>query len=203
MSNYTLVPEPVYKGYPIQPLSKQRSRSDILEGIFRVFSYALANYSKILFIRFDLHYPKNGCDVAPDVAINRFRDSFIKNRARQGYRPLYTWCREQETSSVPDFHFVLVLDGQRTKSIYRHQEKARELWYRILRLPLPPGRKGLLHPCDDEIPGLADNGIMIQSSDPNRNGELDKAFRWASCLARTEEKGNGGLNTREWGRSQV
>jgi len=203
MANYTILKEPVYKGYPTQPLSKQHSRSDILEGIYRVFTHALATYSKVLYVRFDLHYPSSGSHLAPDVAFNRFRDSFIKNRARKGYRPLYIWCLEQDRSPFPHVHFVLLLSGQVTNSIYGHQQKAREMWYGILGVPVPEGRAGLLEPCDREVPGLAPNGIMIQTSDPNRNNELNEAFRWTSYLSKTETKGNGPDGTREWGCSQV
>jgi hypothetical protein len=203
MSNYTIVTSPTHNGYSILASPDNPCRSDILNGIDRVFGYALQDYSKVFFVRFDLHYPADGCHLTPDIAINRFRDSFIKNRAREGYRPLYIWCREQEMSPNPHFHFVLLLDGQKTQSIYGHQEKAREMWYKILRVPMPPGRKGLFDPCDEKRPGLAPNGIMIQSSKPNRNNEQNNAFHWASYLAKTKGKGNGGLNTREWGCSQV
>jgi hypothetical protein len=201
MANYTIVTEPVFRGYPTQASPELPCRSDILEGIHRVFTHALANYSKVFFLRFDLHFPSNGCHIAPDVAISRFRDSFLKNR--KPYRPLYIWCREQESSSNPHFHFSLALDGQVTQSIYGHLKKAREMWYRILGVPVPEGRAGLLEPCDREVPGFAPNGIMIQTSNPNRNNELNDAFRWSTYLSKTATKGLGPMNTREWGCSQV
>lgn len=203
MANYTVVTRPIYKDCLTLASPERPCRSDILDGLDRLFACALASYSKILFVRFDLHYPSSGCHIAPDVAIGRFRDSFIKNRVREGYRPLYIWCLERDRSPYVHVHVVLLLDGQKSQSIYGHLATAREMWYGILGLPDADGEGGLLDRCDRECPGMFGNGIMIQASDPNRNNELTEAFRWATYLAKTEGKGRCPENTREWGCSQV
>ncbi len=188
-----------YCGYSVN-LGNQPMRQDILAALYHFLHTVVLSRHKTLFVRFDLRFP----DWWPHTfegAIERFSDSFVKNRRRNGYDPALFWVRErnQEDGRV-HFHCILLLDGQRTMRAWEHLVEAQRFWGAALKLP-PEQHTGLVHLA---VGGQQTaDGVMLRHDDSNFSAILADCFHRISYLAKAEGKGQLPLNTRTFGHTRV
>ncbi|HBO0334671.1 TPA: inovirus Gp2 family protein [Pseudomonas aeruginosa] len=156
-SNLHLHRDDTFDGLPVMtkrgPLIREH-----LSSLKRTIELAMAQYSRVLAIRVDLHLPQ-GIEL-PDHAyenqvISDFFESFRKRiqyhqekvRARDGYargcKVRYVWAREIGQDGRPHYHVLILLNGnayftvgrlrsERVNMISRMQES----WANALRLPV-------------------------------------------------------------------
>jgi len=175
---------------------------EILTVIKDRIDYMVSKHCRVLFIRFDVRYP--ACEGSP-IGNNSF-DRFIADFAKYlRYHKLdchYIWCKEFINFNKPHYHMVMLLDGNKTKSIYNHLAKADELWARSL--GLPQETKGLIDYCIKASDGSPqENGLMIERNAPDFNIMYDRCYQWASYLAKANTKGCGPKFAKEFSCSQI
>jgi hypothetical protein len=202
MANFTTVTKSHHHGFHILASPKRPCRSDILDGLFRVFEDAFACRQRHCFVRFDLHLPQDHTFSDPQEPLTRFLDSFVKNRRREGHDPRILWCREQDPGArSPHFHFACLFSARHTKFYMVHLRQAERLWKIALG---PYARKGLVNYCNkDRYGNPQENGILLRVGDPDFERKLRKCIHWASYLAKAAKKGHAPPDTREWGCSQA
>jgi hypothetical protein len=175
-------------------------RSDVLDGLFRIFEDAFAQRKRHLLVRFDLRLPSDHGFADPHEPFGRFIESYIKNRRREQHDPRFLWCREQDpgTGSPPHWHLACLFAANKTEAPTEHLREATRLWGVALRHPEP---KGLVHYCTSGD-GSCVTGILLNSAKPGFEHDLRDCMYWISYLAKLEGKGNAPMGTREWGCSQ-
>lgn len=189
-----------YNGQPIN-LGHQPMRLDILDALHNFLYGVTCSRHKTLFIRFDLRFPTwwpSSCE----GMIERFSDSFVKNRRRNGYGADFFWVRErnQEDGHV-HFHCILLLDGQRTMRAWEHLIAAQGFWGNTLGLP-PEQHGGLVHFGSNGQQGGSD-GVMLRHDDPELPAKLADCFHRISYLAKAEGKEQLPRNARAFGHSRI
>lgn len=197
--------ESTYNNYSIMT-DKERGLScnlDILREIKRQFDYAEENKSKVYFIRYDARIPE-GMYIDNNKPFRDFQANFMKNLSRQGLKPQYIAVREQSTEKHQHYHVALLLDGQKTQSIYNHIKTAERLWDSALGLEPREGGYGLIDDCTTSRTGERQiNGVMLRPDDPDMEKKKEDCFRRASYLAKTNTKGNVPKYQREMFSSRI
>ena len=123
-----------------------------------------------------------------------FLESFIRHERHYYGDVKYVWRVECNPGTVhPHWHVVLVYDGNRTRSAWKHQQNAMEYWEHTL----GTDAAGLIHVTRTRSPLSCGDGFMIP------RGEMDNfrdCFHFCSYIAKV---GNNMLpeNTRAFGRS--
>ena len=197
--------ESTYSDYSIMT-DKERGLScntSILKEIEKQFNYAEESKSKIFFMRLDVRIP-DGMYIDNNKTFRDFQANFIKNLSRQGLKPQYIAVREQSTEKHQHYHVALLLDGQKTQSIYNHIKTAERLWDSALGLEPREGGYGLIDDCTTSRTGETQiNGVMLRPDDPDMEKKKDDCFRRASYLAKTNTKGNAPKYQREMFSSRI
>lgn len=202
MGNYAIVNDPTLKGFHTLASHRQPCRSDILDGLFRVFEDAFACRKRHLFVRFDLHLPQYHGFANPEEPFNRFVDSYVKNRRREGHDPRVLWCREQAPGArSPHLHLFCLFSARKTLMYKVHLDEACRLWGLALGIP---DASGLIDFCTKDRDGNPQrNGILLDLGDTGFERNLRDCVRWGSYLAKLDQKGNAPVGAREWGCSQA
>ena len=112
MTKFTF--EDVFDGLQILPSRDDTEGKfiDILKKQKELMEFAIANHSKVMQVRFDLHYPSDGSilpspDHISDFSYNLSRRLKRMVIATHRVDPLYLWVREIHDSSFPHYHFLL------------------------------------------------------------------------------------------------
>ena len=99
--------EDVFDGLQILPSRDETEVKfiDILDKQKELMEFALANHSKVMQIRFDLHYPSDGSILPSSNDISDFSYNLSRRLKRMGIAthrvdPLYLWVREIHDSSL-------------------------------------------------------------------------------------------------------
>ena len=188
-----LTDDPEYNGHPILTDKKKGLKCDkkILKKIDETFNHVLNDHKqdRVFFMRYDVRYP-NGAGVIgageSNAMFRSFQAKFMKNLSRQGLNPHYVAVKEQSKEKHSHYHAMLLLDERKTQSIKKHIEKADELWGNTLGIP---GRKRLIDDCTKDRDGNPQkNGIKIKKNSDDFKNQCDKAFEWASYLAKANTK---------------
>ena len=190
----TLTDEPGYNGHPILTDKEKGLKCDkkILKNIEDTFEHVLKDHEmdRVFFMRYDIRFPEE-LHVDPkegNALFRKFQSNFIKNLKRQDLKPHYVAVREQSKEKHGHYHAMLLLDERETQSITKHIEKADELWANTVGIP---GKKGLIDDCTKDRNGKPQkNGLKIKTNSPDFNEQYDKAFEWASYLAKKNTKNN-------------
>jgi len=85
----------------------------ILEKTVEQLDSMLSYHCKVLVVRVDLHLYEAAVD-------NKLMSDFIRRLKKrlksQGHKRVgYIWCREQQTSDVPHYHFALIVDANKSR----------------------------------------------------------------------------------------
>lgn len=192
--------EDVFDGLQILPSRDDTEGKfiDILEKQKELMEFAIANHSKVMQIRFDLHYPSDGFILpsSDDISIFSYNLSRRLKRmviATHRVDPLYLWVREIHDSSFSHYHFLLWINANAIKNKFTVFDMANKIWKNTLKT----NEEGLVHYClnkkrDPEY----DNGIVIDKNKEDFSMKRDVAFRSGSYLAKTFSK--DGLDKHAW-----
>lgn len=209
MSYMTITHDDSYYGCPINTgiTGQFGCYEDILASIKKVMDYMLSKYSKVLFVRFDVSFPagypfaQNGTELSHFIKIMR------ENGKNSGIELGYVWCREQESSDNPHFHFIALLNGHKVQAYRSFLFAVERAWSVVLNQEA----RGLVHWCDGNG---CENGIMLRKPTKYAIGEeliqqeavfihdYNRCFEWASYLAKVNQKEGFLPGVRKYGSSQ-
>ena len=192
--------EDIFDGLQILPSRDETEVKfiDILEKQKELMEFALANHSKIMQIRFDLHYPSDSSIIPSSDDISVFSYNLSRRLRRKviathKIAPLYLWVREIHDSSFPHYHFILWINANAIKNKFTIFNITNETWKNILKT----NEKGLVHYClSEKREPEYDNGIIIDRNKEDFSMKRDVAFRSGSYLAKTYSK--NGLDKHAW-----
>ena len=190
----------VFDGLKILP-SRDDTESkfiDILRKQKELMDFSLAEHSKIMQLRFDLHYPSDGSilpspDHISDFSYNLSRRLKRMVIATHRVAPLYLWVREIHDSSFPHYHFLLWINANAIKNKFTIFGIANEIWKNTLNI----NEDGLVHYClNKKREPNYDNGIVIDRNKDDFSLKKDATFRSGSYLSKTYSK--DGLDKHAW-----
>lgn len=190
-----------YKGLPINTLPGLGCYTVMLDKIHDLMITFTTNYSKTLFIRFDLRFP-DGYPVTNDNSIlTKFINSFTQQYRRDNITYGYFWCRESApNNSHQHYHFILLLNGHKVQEYHGHLLRLDEVWNNTLGVC----QQGLVNFCNKNKKGVPqENGIMLNRNDPSSPAEFARCFEWASYLTKTRSKEGTPAYGNNWGCSQI
>ena len=184
--------EDVFDGLQILPSRDDTEGKfiDILEKQKELMEFAIANHSKVMQIRFDLHYPSDGSILSSSDDISVFSYNLSRRLKRMVIAthrvdPLYLWVREIHDSSFCHYHFLLWINANAIKNKFTVFDMANKIWKNTLKT----NEEGLVHYClnkkrDPEY----DNGITLDRNKEDFSMKRDVAFRSGSYLSKTFSK---------------
>ena len=192
--------EYVFDGLQILPSRDETEVKfiDILNKQKELMEFAIANHSKVMQIRFDLHYPSDGSILSSPEHISDFSYNLSRRLKRMviathRVAPLYLWVREIHDSSFPHYHFLLWINANAIKNRFTVFDMANKLWKNTLKT----NEEGLVHYClSKRREPEYDNGIVIDKNKEDFSTKRDVAFRSGSYLAKTFSK--DGLDRHAW-----
>jgi hypothetical protein len=192
--------EDIFDGLQILPSRDETEVKfiDILNKQKELMEFAIANHSKVMQIRFDLHYPSDGSILSSPEHISDFSYNLSRRLKRMviathRVAPLYLWVREIHDSSFPHYHFLLWINANAIKNRFTVFDMANKLWKNTLKT----NEEGLVHYClSKRREPEYDNGIVIDKNKEDFSTKRDVAFRSGSYLAKTFSK--DGLDRHAW-----
>ena len=192
--------EDIFDGLQILPSRDETEVKfiDILNKQKELMEFAIANHSKVMQIRFDLHYPSDGSILSSPEHISDFSYNLSRRLKRMviathRVAPLYLWVREIHDSSFPHYHFLLWINANAIKNRFTVFDMANKLWKNTLKTK----EEGLVHYClSKRREPEYDNGIVIDKNKEDFSTKRDVAFRSGSYLAKTFSK--DGLDRHAW-----
>ncbi|NHZ46313.1 YagK/YfjJ domain-containing protein [Nitratidesulfovibrio liaohensis] len=131
------ITEKTHRDYPVQAYDGKPCRRDILDAIIDRIEYMTNRFSRVLFIRFDLRYPRDFYSSRKNNDIQRFFNSFTRYLSRKGIAFQYVWVREQSREKHQHYRVMLPLNGNLTCHSWNHIERAERLWQRALGIDYP------------------------------------------------------------------
>ena len=142
--------EDIFDGLQILPSRDETEVKfiDILNKQKELMEFAIANHSKVMQIRFDLHYPSDGSILSSPEHISDFSYNLSRRLKRMviathRVAPLYLWVREIHDSSFPHYHFLLWINANAIKNKFTVFDIANEAWKNTLKT----NEDGLVHYC--------------------------------------------------------
>ena len=176
-------------------------RDSISQKISELLKEYTRTFSKTMFVRFDVTYPKTYIVVEDNSDMSALMKLLIQQCSRNGVSPAYFFVREQSRGSDNQhYHCMLLLDGNKTCRYYPYLEAAEEIWRRMLNVD----KKGLIHYCDKDSDGnRQDNGIILRSDDPNYEDKIEAVVRQAMYLAKDHTKGIYNDGVRDFGMTRL
>lgn len=192
--------EDVFDGLQILPSRDDTEGKfiDILKKQKELMEFAIANHSKVMQVRFDLHYPSDGSilpspDHISDFSYNLSRRLKRMVIATHRVDPLYLWVREIHDSSFPHYHFLLWINSNAIKNKFTIFNITNETWKNTLKI----NEDGLVHYYLNKrrYPEYG-NGTVIDKNKEDFSVKRDVAFRSGSYLSKTFSK--DGLDKHAW-----
>lgn len=195
MHNSEPVSDAAYRGLRI--MSGRRGLvplwSDMLDGLFDVFSCGRCIHPASRLVRFDLGFGRHFGWGLDDTALaglvhevtERFCNSLVHNLGGKRRGVLFAWRRSQKPDArLPHWHFVLLVDAS-ILSLDHVLEVAERLW---LSGAERCGGPGVFHRCcHDRFGERQGNGMVIPWRTDQEEEMLNMAYRWASYLCKVED----------------
>jgi len=176
-------------------------RDSISQKISELLKEYTRTFSKTMFVRFDVTYPKTYIVVEDNSDMSALMKLLIQQCSRNGVSPAYFFVREQSLGSDNQhYHCMLLLDGNKTCRYYPYIELAEKIWGRILGV----NPKGLVHYCDRDPDGNRQaNGIILRSDDLNYEDKIEAVVRQAMYMAKVHTKGFYNDGFRDFGMTRI
>lgn len=176
--------------------------TSILDNYQKHLAHMIASHSKVMQVRFDLHYPNDGTIVPNRQHIYNFNYNLKRKLQREtiigGHRvdPQILWTEEINSSTAPHYHFLLLANGN-AKNNYKELLKntVNPLWKNTIN----SDNDGLVDYCDKNGP----NGLMITRSSPDVLTQINRCSYQASYLAKIKTKDARGKGCWLMGGSRV
>lgn len=184
------------------------NKPDILKSIKEQMVVMCNKHNKVLFIRFDLRYPSGyGAIHGSSEHVSELFKRLVEKYQRLKIDTRYIWAREQKiVQNAQHYHCVLLMDGNKTYSYFYILQVVTEIWGRILGCD---GR-GLVDYCDRQCNGIiirrpsskaTGEDLMFQREEYNAN--FNRCFKWASYLAKDNQKAYTPYSMRSYGASRI
>lgn len=201
--------EASYNGHPINTGTngEYSCYEDILQKIHEQFELMTEAHNKVLFVRFDLHYPAGYGVIEVSQHISYFFRRMVEYYSRKKIDLQYIWVREVGLDNLGHhYHCAMLFDGNKIQNYYPITMKASAVWGRVLDVE----QDGLVDYCDS-----MENGLMMRRPSSKAEGDTfiqqqqsysdiyDQCFFWASYLAKVNQKNNIPLNMRSFGTSRM
>ncbi|RJP85371.1 MAG: inovirus Gp2 family protein [Desulfobacteraceae bacterium] len=174
--------------------------------------HMITKHNKVLFIRFDLTFPKNYFSDESNDKVSRLFKILKENATYKGIDLQFIWTREQSREKHQHYHCILLIDGNKVQSYYSVLKIVSKIWGRLLQCD----PAGLVDYCDRKLEGESvPNGIMLRrpskeadefeyrDQENNLFAGIDRSFRWSSYLAKVKQKSNTPEGLRRFGVSQI
>ena len=150
---------------------------EMLAAIDDQMTAMLSHHSKVLMVRLDVHVHDRLADnnIMTDF-IDRMR-RWASGKYKKNKRLGYVWCRELSSDKGLHYHLILLLNGNEVQSHYHVLEKAQQ----IAEYHHHRGYRNVPHFGKEPM------HMMIKRDD---SASYERAFEWASYLAKTRTKDN-------------
>ena len=189
MKHHIIHRDSCFKDYSLSSNRNPEFLHTLLEEFEFMFASTIASQHKTLYMRLDPRFPDHGFDLyhGDNEYFTDFLASFMKNLKRKGLKPRIFWVREKTlTAANQHYHMVVLLDGNKTKSPYKHFLLAQRLW--VSSLGIKDG-KGLMNYSTWKIRGKkSPNSVMLRKDDDQFFEKVNFCFESASYLCKTYSK---------------
>lgn len=214
MNYHSTTNAPYFQGLPINTgLDGEHACYDfMLYRIYRHMNLMVEKHNKVLFIRFDLRFPQAFRDDKSNDKVSRLFKILREHYAYRGIDLQFMWFREQSREKHQHYHCVVLLDGNKIQHYYPVLEYISSVWGGLLKF----NPNGLVDYCEfDRAGNPAKNGIMIRRPSSVATGEtlfdqeqmfnmnFENCYKWASYLAKVNQKENTPAGVRRFGLSQM
>ncbi|HAS88881.1 MAG TPA: hypothetical protein DCS48_06190 [Desulfovibrio sp.] len=181
----------------------------ILERLNNMLNYSISRYSKVIFIRFDLRFPEGYRTNGRNYEVSNLTKRLKEQSNYKNYGLQLTWVREQSTTKHQHYHCIALVDGNKVRNAKSFLDKISITWNKVLKTP---GARGLVHYCINDISGQP--GTLIRRPSPKADHQtrieqektfqstFNQCFRWASYLAKENQKDNTPFGLRRFGGTQ-
>jgi len=205
---------PAFQNYAINtgPDGEYACYDLMLYRIRKHMDLMVARHNKVLFIRFDLRFPQG---FMYDKSNDKVSLLFKTLREFYTYRGIdfqFLWFREQSKEKHQHYHCVILTDGNKIKDYLPVLHHITEIWGRLLQY----NPTGLVDYCNYDRTGHpVENGIMIRRPSSVATGgdrayqeqrfheDFERCHKWASYLAKVNQKANTPAGMRRFGVSQI
>ncbi|WP_422652953.1 YagK/YfjJ domain-containing protein [Arenibaculum sp.] len=169
----------------------------------------LERHNKVLVIRFDVRFPSGYAHDGKNAELSIFIRRLGEILLYWGIDSQYVWVREQVSSGVPHYHFVLMVDGSKVQNPRGILNDAERIWSALT--GVAPG--GLIDHCRHVYSGTQTPGhVMVRRPPKATTGDPEAHWReyersrsdalaLGSYLAKPQGKGMAPPRVREFGAS--
>ena len=177
--------------------------TSMLDKYQALLTYMVNVHSKVMQVRFDLHYPDDRSITPAKQHIYDFNYNLKrklqrdKNTGGHLVDPQILWTEEGCGIQNPHYHFVILLNGNAKNNYWGLLD--RTLWSLWEKTINASDNKGLVDYCDKNGP----NGLMVVRSSPDVMEQLNKLSYQASYLTKIKTKDNRGKGNWLMGGSRV
>ena len=168
-------------------------KENILDTIDSHTQAMLRAHNKVFVFRIDVQAENN-------AEFSQFNQRLMQSEKRAGIDAGYVAVAERDGKGKIHFHEVVLLDGNKTRSIIPHVKKANRIMNNLRGLP-SDYNNGLIDDCNSPS-NPQPNGIMIRRGDRDLTN-LRNAYRQASYLAKEAQKDGFDKGTRTIFASQL
>jgi hypothetical protein len=173
--------------------------------------YMTNNHNKVTFFRFDVHFPKDYPHDGTNKDLSKLLKRLKEPLTKAGNEMHYVWCREQDSSENPHYHFAGLVDGNYTQQVYGILQEVSNDWKEITSSP----KDGLIDHCNHFKGERVPTQIRIDRPSSAKEGEelvelcqqfeakKDEARKRAHYLGKNDQKGNVPSRVREYGASEL
>ena len=164
--------------------------TSMLDNYQTKLTYMISAHSKVMQVRFDLHYPDDGSVIPSRQHIYDFnynlKRKLQRNKKTGGHPvdPKLLWTEEKSLSLNPHYHYILLVNGNTKNSYWTLlDEIISPLWKDTIK---STDNKGLVDYCDKGGP----NGLMAIRSSPDFLNQLNQLSYQASYITKIKTKNN-------------
>lgn len=178
-------------------------REEMITPLGQLLSYYVEKHTKVITVRFDLHFPQDYPRMLNNSAISETIAYVVKKYKRQGLDPMYFWAMEQHQSPHQHYHVVLFLDAQKVRSYSHVFHNVESAWGRALEADV----RGCVHHCNT-VQGKVDmerNGLQIRRCDGSEamQQQMQAVYNQISYVAKEDTKAPSKDGLRNFGMSQI
>jgi len=214
MNYMTTTNKPSFNGFSVNNGIKGQfyNFNIILQKLYERMTFMTEKYSKVLFIRFDLRFPKDYFPSGKNDEVSSLFKRLKEQSDYYGFGLQFLWVREQSREKHQHYHCVVLVNGHKARKYYTFLQRVTKAWNEVLGVE----ESGLVEFCDKKRNGsTAENGIMISRPTLTATGRIREAqerifhntfnhcYHWGSYLAKVNQKDNTPKRVRRFGVSQL